>query len=150
MNYNDLKTKQQAYIHLLDKALDGTPVDADTTFTRSFLKGVANANGIAWAPAWIVKDTSRVRGRGAYVVPELAQYRGADATVKPTTVTPTASVGETPKPKAAAVVAPDIGVPARPAIHGEKVYGMDKAAWGLLTDAEQADIVARHAEGVGA
>lgn len=144
MNYNDLKPKQQAYIQLLDAAFEGT-VDADTTFTRGYLKQVANDNGIAWAPAWIVKDASRVRGRGAYVVPELASYRGVgDGTAKPV-----AAVGDKPKPAPAPVeTAPDIKVPARPVIQAEKIYGMDKASWGLLTDAEQADIVARHEEGV--
>jgi hypothetical protein len=142
--YNDLKPKQQAYIQLLDKAFEGT-VDADTTFTRGYLKKVANDNGIAWAPAWIVKDVSRVRGRGAYVVPELASYRGVniDRTEKPV-----ASVGDKPKAAPVETVAPEIRVPARPVIQAEKVYGIDKAAWGLLTDAEQADIAARHAEGV--
>jgi len=43
--------------------------------TRGALKKIANDNGIAWAPAWIVKDISRAVKRGTYRVPELAAYR---------------------------------------------------------------------------
>ena len=31
-------------------------------------------NGMAWAPAWIVKDKSRSTTRGLYRIPEFATY----------------------------------------------------------------------------
>jgi hypothetical protein len=46
----------------------------DTHFPRSYLRGIAKMHGMAWAPAWIVKDKSRVSSRGMYHIPELAIY----------------------------------------------------------------------------
>jgi len=127
--YNDLKPKQQAYIKLLDKAFEGT-VDADTTFSRGYLKKVANDNGIAWAPAWIVKDVSRVRGRGAYVVPELASYRGVniDRTDEPIVKE---VVAECCEEQTQAIDA----TPQRP-------EHIKPEVWGLMTDEEQLAAVA--------
>lgn len=45
-----------------------------TVFTRSFLRSIAMKNGMAWAPAWIVKDKSRIDSRGSYRVPEYSEY----------------------------------------------------------------------------
>ena len=73
--YTVLKKKQQDFIHLMDAAC---PAGA-TEFTRGDLKKIANDNGIAWAPAWIVKDQSRVVKRGVYRVPELQACRNYNA-----------------------------------------------------------------------
>jgi hypothetical protein len=43
-------------------------------FTRGFLRSVAIKHGMAWAPAWIVKDKSRQIIRGVYSVPEYSAY----------------------------------------------------------------------------
>ena len=69
-----LKPRQLQFIQWMDEHYPAT-VDADTTFSRGELRALAVSNGVKWAPAWIVKDTSRQRGRGEYVVPELAEYR---------------------------------------------------------------------------
>ena len=71
----NLKPRQLQFIQWMDEHYPAT-VDADTTFSRGELRTLAVSNGVKWAPAWIVKDTSRQRGRGEYVVPELAEYRG--------------------------------------------------------------------------
>ena len=66
---SNLKTRQRAFVqHLYDAGHDTI---GDIVFKRNYLKSVANINGIAWAPAWIVKDVSRVTARGMYAVPEL-------------------------------------------------------------------------------
>ena len=70
-----LKPRQLEFIQWMDEHYPAT-VDADTTFTRGELRTLAIKNGVKWAPAWIVKDTSRQFGRGEYRVPELAEYRG--------------------------------------------------------------------------
>ena len=69
--YTVLKKKQQDFIHLMDRDIETD----ETEFTRGALKKIANDNGIAWAPAWIVKAISRCVKRGLYRVPELAAYR---------------------------------------------------------------------------
>ena len=79
----NLKPRQLQFIQWMDEHYPAT-VDADTTFSRGELRTLAASNGVKWAPAWIVKDTSRQRGRGEYVVPELAEYRG-NATAPVTT-----------------------------------------------------------------
>lgn len=43
-------------------------------FSRQFLKAVALKHGMTWAPAWIVKDKTRITSRGIYSVPEFAIY----------------------------------------------------------------------------
>ena len=81
--YNNLKPKQKEFIHLLaDSTRMGsiTPssdvlLDTTDVLSRAILKGIANDNGIAWAPAWIVKDVSRGVARGMYRIPELTEYR---------------------------------------------------------------------------
>ena len=78
-----LKPRQLQFIQWMDEHYPAT-VDADTTFSRGELRILAIKNGVKGAPAWIVKDTSRQRGRGEYVVPELAEYRG-NATAPVTT-----------------------------------------------------------------
>lgn len=61
-----------------DAAQCGNPTNfsdpASCYFTRSYLRAIAFKHGMAWAPAWIVKDKSRVTTRGVYHLPELAQY----------------------------------------------------------------------------
>mgnify|MGYP000421489929 CR=1 FL=1 len=65
----NLKPKQVSFLqHLYDA---GHNTNGDVVFKRNYLKTVANLNGISWAPAWIVKDVSRVTDRGMYAVPEL-------------------------------------------------------------------------------
>ena len=67
----NLKPKQVAFLqHLYDA---GHNTNGDVVFKRNYLKTVANINGIAWAPAWIVKDVSRITDRGMYAIPELNQ-----------------------------------------------------------------------------
>jgi hypothetical protein len=72
MTYNELKPKQQEFILWLFD--DGNQDPDNTEFKRDYLKRVANENGMAWAPAWIVKDPSRTEERGYYMVPELADF----------------------------------------------------------------------------
>mgnify|MGYP003658632511 CR=1 FL=1 len=72
MKYTDLKEKQQEFVQWLFD--DGNHNQDKTTFQRGYLKRIANDNGMAWAPAWIVKDTNRVSKRGFYFVPELAHF----------------------------------------------------------------------------
>ena len=83
-NTNTLKPRQLQFIQWMDEHYPAT-VDADTTFSRGELRILAVKNGVKWAPAWIVKDTSRQRGRGEYVVPELAEYRNSTAAPAPVT-----------------------------------------------------------------
>ena len=83
-NTNTLKPRQLQFIQWMDEHYPAT-VDADTTFSRGELRILAIKNGVKWAPAWIVKDTSRQCGRGEYRVPELAEYRGNAATAPVTT-----------------------------------------------------------------
>ena len=73
--YTVLKKKQQEFIHILDRECGTDAYE----ITRGTLKKIANDNGIAWAPAWIVKDSSRCVKRGLYRVPELAAYRNYNA-----------------------------------------------------------------------
>ena len=75
MKYTDLKAKQQEFVQWLFD--DGNHDQDKTTFQRGYLKRIANDNGMAWAPAWIVKDTNRVSKRGFYIVPELADFIGS-------------------------------------------------------------------------
>ena len=58
MQYSELKPKQQEFIQWLFD--DGNHDEDKTMFQRGYLKRVANDNGMAWAPAWLVKDTGRV------------------------------------------------------------------------------------------
>lgn len=71
--YNNLKTKQQSFIHMI--AESSRVHEVTDQITRGTLRAIAKDNGIEWAPAWLVKDQSRVRGRGLYHVPELNDYR---------------------------------------------------------------------------
>ena len=72
--YTNLKAKQQAFIRCMAESIGSmTTVE----FSRKDLKEIANDHGIAWAPAWIVKDQKRVVKRGIYSVPELASYRNS-------------------------------------------------------------------------
>jgi hypothetical protein len=75
--YNNLKTKQQMFIRCMYQSLSLHQSLSSTTtseFSRKDIKQIANDHGIAWAPAWIVKDQKRVTKRGMYSVPELAAY----------------------------------------------------------------------------
>lgn len=72
MKYSELTKKQASFIHHL---FDMGHTDANnTTFKRSELKTIAEQGGWSWAPAWIVKDVTRVVSRGMYSVPELAEF----------------------------------------------------------------------------
>ena len=72
--YNNLKNKQQMFIRCMYHSLGGKPT---IEFSRKDLKQIANDHGIAWAPAWIVKDQKRMVKRGIYSVPELTAYCNA-------------------------------------------------------------------------
>ena len=74
--YTNLKNKQQMFIRCMHESLKGATT---TEFSRKDLKQIANDHGIAWAPAWIVKDQKRMVKRGMYSVPELAAYRNLAA-----------------------------------------------------------------------
>lgn len=76
-----LKVKQVAFInHICSMVIDQLPADHTqgtswgTTnciaLRRSFLKQIANDFNMAYAPAWIVKNTDRAM-RGYYLIPEL-------------------------------------------------------------------------------
>ena len=69
--YTNLKNKQQVFIRCMHESLKGATT---TEFSRKDLKQIANDHGIAWAPAWIVKDQKRMVKRGIYSVPELTAY----------------------------------------------------------------------------
>ena len=73
--YTNLKKKQQDFIRMMHRDCEPN----ETEFTRGELKKIANDNGIAWAPAWIVKDVSRCVRRGVYRVPELQACRNYNA-----------------------------------------------------------------------
>jgi len=64
-----------------------------TSFSRAFLKTVAMKNGMAWAPAWIVKNKSRNINRGYYSIPEYATYVASLGTGTVTTEPATETVG---------------------------------------------------------
>ena len=88
----NLKPKQVAFLqHLYDA---GHNTDGDVVFKRNYLKTVANTNGISWAPAWIVKDVSRVTDRGMYAVPELNELIALACTPVPDTYTVSEDVGQ--------------------------------------------------------
>ncbi len=70
--YLNLNTKQQEFIQWLFDDWNQSPDEVH--FKRGELKRIANDNGMAWAPAWIVKDTTRVSKRGVYHVPERADF----------------------------------------------------------------------------
>jgi hypothetical protein len=53
---------------------DGNTNPHTVLFARNYLRTLAIKNGMKWAPAWIVKDKSRVTTRGMYRVPELINY----------------------------------------------------------------------------
>ena len=59
--YTNLKAKQQAFIRCISESHGSMPT---SEFSRKELKEIANEHGIAWAPAWIVKDQKRVIKRG--------------------------------------------------------------------------------------
>lgn len=42
-------------------------------YSRKVLRELAIKGGWQWAPAWIVKDTSRKSARGYYAIPELTE-----------------------------------------------------------------------------
>ena len=68
---SNLKPRQRKFVEFL---MESGHTNADeVVFKRNYLKNVANAFGAEWAPAWIVKDLSRVTKRGFYAVPELAE-----------------------------------------------------------------------------
>ena len=74
--YDNLKNKQQEFIRSVAfmAESEGIPVLMDSTYSRGWLRKVAKSMGIEWAPAWIVKDVSRQRGRGEYLVPEVQAW----------------------------------------------------------------------------
>jgi hypothetical protein len=72
MTYAELKPNQREFVEWLFD--EGNQDKDNIEFKRDYLKRVANDNGMAWAPAWIVKDPSRTEERGFYQVPELADF----------------------------------------------------------------------------
>jgi len=68
---SNLKPKQRKFVAFLKE--NGHTNADEVVFKRNYLKNIANAFGSEWAPAWIVKDVSRVTKRGFYAIPELAE-----------------------------------------------------------------------------
>ena len=65
----NLKRNQLEFLRWLHE--DGS---TGHNFSRNYLRTIAMKHGMAWAPAWIVKDKSRIISRGLYAVPEYAEY----------------------------------------------------------------------------
>jgi hypothetical protein len=75
--YLSLKPRQQLFVRYIAEWYDSNGViidDPDRTYNRGVLRTIAQNHAIEWAPAWIVKDTSRNKGRGEYIVPEVYWY----------------------------------------------------------------------------
>ena len=66
---SNLSKRQTSFIAFLYEQGHDNPTEV--VFKRNYLKNIANAWGSEWAPAWVVKDVSRVTTRGMYAVPEL-------------------------------------------------------------------------------
>lgn len=76
-DYNLLKPYQQEFVRMIANwasASMKTTITADFGWDRSLLRDIAISNGMKWAPAWIVKDKNRKKGRGHYMVPEVCDY----------------------------------------------------------------------------
>ena len=69
---SNLSKRQKSFIAFLYEQGHDNP--DEVVFKRNYLKNIANAWGAEWAPAWIVKDLSRVTNRGFYAIPELMEY----------------------------------------------------------------------------
>jgi len=69
---SNLKPRQLSFVSFLMESAGHTNAN-EVVFKRNYLKNVAQAWGAEWAPAWIVKDVSRVTKRGFYAIPELAE-----------------------------------------------------------------------------
>ena len=69
---SNLSKRQKYFIAFLYEQGHDDPTEV--VFKRNYLKNIANAWGAEWAPAWIVKDMSRVTTRGFYAIPELVEY----------------------------------------------------------------------------
>jgi len=67
----NLKRNQLEFLRWLHEDTGG---HTHSAFSRNYLRTVAMKHGMAWAPAWIVKDKSRIISRGLYAVPEYAEY----------------------------------------------------------------------------
>jgi len=67
----DLKPQQRSFVEFLHE--NGHTNPDEVVFKRNYLKNIAQAWGAEWAPAWIVKDVSRVTKRGFYAIPELTE-----------------------------------------------------------------------------
>ncbi len=91
--YTNLKPRQQEFIRQISVwvATKSYVIDENTTMSRGDLRKIAKANGVAWAPAWIVKDADRCHSRGMYHIPEVASYRATFQEVEETPVVSTAS-----------------------------------------------------------
>lgn len=69
---SNLTPRQLSFVSFLMESAGHTNAN-EVVFKRNYLKNVAQAWGAEWAPAWIVKDVSRVTKRGYYAIPELAE-----------------------------------------------------------------------------
>jgi len=84
MKYDDLKPRQQEFIQKLYEGLLNESVELEEDFqihdeyTRTYLRYMSSKYcDMEWAPAWIVKDKSRVPTDGTigkYMIPELIEY----------------------------------------------------------------------------
>ena len=83
---SNLSKRQKSFIAFLYEQGHDNP--DEVVFKRNYLKNIANAWGAEWAPAWIVKDVSRVTKRGFYAIPELAELINTTTTVNTVSVSP--------------------------------------------------------------
>jgi len=92
----NLKPKQLAFVEALKDAGITSPV------SRKELVAVANSQGSNYAPAWIVKDTSRSAGRGLFYIPEI----NGESSPVVAEVTPKVSNSSAPAPAPQVQTAP--------------------------------------------
>ena len=84
---SNLKPKQLSFVTFLMESAGHTNA-TEVVFKRNYLKNVAQAWGSEWAPAWVVKDVSRVTNRGFYAIPELTELINNSTTVTTDSVSP--------------------------------------------------------------
>lgn len=68
---SNLSKRQRLFVEFIYES--GHTNADEVVFKRNYLRNIAIAWGAEWAPAWIVKDMSRVTARGFYAIPELTE-----------------------------------------------------------------------------
>jgi len=90
---SNLKPRQRSFVEFLHE--NGHTNADEVVFKRNYLRNIAQAWGAEWAPAWIVKDVSRVTKRGFYAIPELTEFINEMSVVDGTCVAVDDAVVET-------------------------------------------------------